>query len=245
MQGEDRLPIGQPICIVPHTDSHSAAPMLDIDKTDLHRHYTPRTLSDRIAYGLVGAVRGIARTFARGRYRHTAIVMETIAAVPGMVAATQLHLRCLRRMVDDRGWIRALMSEAETQRTHLMVFVSIHHPGLFGRLSVLLAQGVFYNAHFLLYLCSAGTAHRVAGYFAEIAVGGYTSYLEDLRTGRLQDPPAPALAIDYWSLDPAAHLSDVIVAMREDEAISRDLNHGFADALQRGSDLPDLPRLAL
>lgn len=214
--------------------------MLDIDKTDLSRHHIPRTLSDRIAYRLVGLVRLTAKLLG-GRYRHRTIVLETIAAVPGMVSATLLHLRCLRRMTDDRGWIRTLMNEAETQRVHLMVFVSLDRPNLLERLIVLLAQGIFYNAHFLICLVSPRTAHRIVGYFAEDAVRGYGQYLDEIRSGKLEDPPAPALALAYWNLSPEARLSDVIAVIQEDEAVHRDINHGFADALALGREIPGPP----
>ncbi len=216
--------------------------MLTIDKTDLSRHHVPRTLSDRIAYRLVGMVQFLAGGFGR-RYRHRTIVLETIAAVPGMVAATLLHLKCLRLMIDDRGWIRALLNEAETQRAHLMVFVAIDRPSLLERLVVLFAQGLFYNAHFLIYLFSPRTGHRIAGYFAEDAVRGYGQYLDEIRSGQRDNPPAPALAIAYWNLPPEALLSDVIDAMQADEAIHRDINHSFADALAGGRNLPELPRI--
>lgn len=218
---------------------------MNIDKTDLDRHHPPRGASDRIALALVRMVRGIAGIVPGRRYRNRTVVLETIAAVPGMVAATLLHLRCLRRMADDRGWVRALMDQAETQRVHLMVFVAVHRPGLLGRLAVLLAQGVFYNTHFLIYLVSRRTAHRIAGYFAEDAVRGYGRYLDELRAGRVENPQAPPLAAAYWNLEPDARLSDAIAAMQEDEAIHRDVNHGFADAIAAGRDLPDPPRLIL
>lgn len=217
--------------------------MLNIDKTNLVRHHPPRTVSDRIAYGIVSALRVVAGALFGRRYGHRTIVLETIAAVPGMVAATLLHLKCLRRMVDDRGWIRTLLNEAETQRAHLMVFVAIDRPNLFERFLVLLAQGIFYNAHFLIYLFSPRTAHRIVGYFAEDAVRGYAQYLDEIRNGRQDNPPAPPVAISYWNLPPDARLSDVIGAMQEDEAIHRDVNHGFADALAAGRDLPGPPRM--
>ncbi len=216
--------------------------MLTIDKSDLERHHEPRGLSDRIAHGMVATLLRIARML-RSRYRHRTIVLETIAAVPGMVSATLLHLRCLRRMTDDRGWIRTLMNEAETQRAHLMVFVALDRPNMLERLLVLLAQGIFYNAHFLICLVSPRTAHRIVGYFAEDAVRGYTQYLEEIRSGEIEDPPAPPIAISYWNLPPEARLSDVILAIREDEAIARDINHGFADALAHGRDIPGPPAL--
>ena len=217
--------------------------MLTIDKTDLSRHHVPRTLSDRVAYRLVRMVQFVAGTLFGRRYRHRTIVLETIAAVPGMVAATLLHLKCLRLMIDDRGWIRALLNEAETQRAHLMVFVSIDRPNAFERFVVLLAQGLFYNAHFLIYLLSPRTGHRIVGYFAEDAVRGYGQYLDEIRDGRQDDPPAPELAIAYWNLPLDARLSDVVAAIQEDEALHRDINHGFADALDSGRDLPGPPQM--
>ena len=79
--------------------------------------------------------------------------------------STQLkqHLRSLRRMKDDDGWIHTLLEEAENERMHLMTFMHIARPSAFERLLVLLAQGIFYNCFFLLYLISARTAHRVTG----------------------------------------------------------------------------------
>ena len=62
-----------------------------------------------------------------------------------------------------------------------------------------------------------------------------------LEAGRIDDIPAPPLALDYWNLPDNARLSHAVVAIREDEAIHRDINHAFADALASGKDLPDLP----
>jgi hypothetical protein len=60
-------------------------------------------------------------------------------------------------MSDDRGWIRALLDEAENERMHLVTFIAIARPNLFERLLVLLVQGAFFNAFFLLYLLTPGT----------------------------------------------------------------------------------------
>jgi ubiquinol oxidase len=171
------------------------------------------------------------------------VLLETIAAVPGMVAATLLHLKSLRRMIDDNGWIRVMMDEAENQRAHLMAFVQVARPTLAERVLILFTQGVVYNVHFLIYLVSPATAHRIAGYFAEDAVRGYTQYLEGLQTGRYDNPPAPPLALTYWNLPPEARLSDMVSTMREDEAIHRDINHAFADALAAGKPFPDRPSM--
>lgn len=215
--------------------------MLNVNKADLFRHHEPESLSDRVAAGAARRLAFVAGALFGRRYGDRAIVLETVAAVPAMVAATLLHLKCLRRMIDDRGWVRAFMEEAENQRAHLMAFVAMTKPGSGGRLLIVVAQGVFYNAYFLLYLISARTAHRLAGYLAEQAVRGYSEYLERLESGSIENRPAPAAISAYWNLPTDARLKDIILAMREDEAIHRDIHHAFADALAEGNALPERP----
>jgi len=158
-------------------------------------------------------------------------VLETVAAVPGMVGGALQHLRALRRMESDRGWIRTLLEEAENERMHLMTFIHIAQPSWFERFLVLTAQGIFYNCFFLLYLFSPKTAHRVVAYFEEEAVYSYTEYLAGVDDGTYENVPAPEIAIEYWKLTPDARLRDVIIAVRADEAHHRDVNHEFANSL--------------
>ena len=96
---------------------------------------------------------------------------------------------------------------------------------------MLLAQGVFYNLFFLLYLLSPKTAHRIVGYFEEEAVYSYTEYLAGVDNGTYANVAAPKIAIEYWKLAPDARLRDVIIAIRADEAHHRDVNHQFANTL--------------
>jgi ubiquinol oxidase len=205
--------------------------MTQIPLVDTAVHHQPRDLRDHVALGFTKALRFCADTFFAKRYGHRAIVLETVAAVPGMVGATVNHLRCLRRMCDDRGWIRTLMEEAENERMHLMTFIEVARPTLFERLVILGVQWAFYLAFFALYLVSARTAHRIVGYFEEEAVISYTLYLEEIDEGRSANPPAPAIARHYWKLPDTATLRDVVLAVRADEAHHRDVNHGFADEL--------------
>jgi ubiquinol oxidase len=199
--------------------------------TDLTTRRPPKTISDRIAFAFTKALRFIADTFFAKRYGHRAVVLETVAAVPGMVGATLQHLKSLRRMKDDGGWIHTLLEEAENERMHLMTFINIAKPTTLERWLVLIAQGVFYNAFFLLYLISSRTAHRVVGYFEEEAIVSYTEYLAEIESGRIENIAAPQIAIDYWKLSPDARLREVVIAVRADEAGHRDVNHGFADEL--------------
>lgn len=195
-------------------------------------HQPARDSSDRIALGITRGLRFLADTFFAKRYGNRAIVLETVAAVPGMVGAALIHLRCLRWMRDDEGWIRTLMDEAENERMHLMTFIEIARPNWLERSLVLVAQAFFFTFFLLLYIVSARTAHRLVGYFEEQAVVSYTQYLAEIDSGRVENIAAPQIARDYWRLPANARLRDVVLAVRNDEAEHRDVNHGFAEQLR-------------
>ena len=209
----------------------SKPPPTEARDTGAAPHHAPQGFSDRFALGFTKLLRLGADTFFAKRYGHRAIVLETVAAVPGMVGATVTHLQSLRRMLDDDGWIRTLLEEAENERMHLMTFIKIAQPTAFERLAVLLAQWIFYLAFFVLYLLSARTAHRVVGYFEEEAVLSYTLYLKEIDEGRSPNVAAPDIAKHYWKLPADATLRDVVIVVRADEAHHRDVNHGLASTL--------------
>ncbi|KAF8133642.1 alternative oxidase [Boletus edulis] len=153
------------------------------------------------------------------------LFLETIAGVPGMVAAMLRHLGSLRLMRRDSGW-------HENERMHLMTFMTLKQPTLFFRALVLGAQGVFFNMFFLAYMISPRSCHRFVGYLEEEAVLTYTRCIEEIEAGHLQkwaDMPAPAIATDYWRLAPDAKLLDVIYAVRSDESTHRFVNHSLAN----------------
>lgn len=214
----------------------------ETSEIDLTYHYTPKDFRDRIALTFVKMLRFFADTFFAKRYGHRAVVLETVAAVPGMVGGMLQHMKCLRRMCDDRGWIRTLLDEAENERMHLMTFIEIAKPSRFERLVVLLVQGIFFNCFFFLYLFSPKTAHRVVGYFEEEAIISYNSYLAEIDAGNHANVAAPQIAIDYWKLPADATLRDVVIVVRADEANHRDVNHHFANEYKNSAPCYDLDR---
>jgi ubiquinol oxidase len=195
----------------------------------LSKHHTPSGFSDRLAFRLTKLLRFFADLFFAKRYGHRAVVLETVAAVPGMVGGMIRHMRSLRRMKDDREAIHTLLEEAENERMHLLTFVQIAQPSFLERMLILLAQGIFFTSFLFLYVVSGKTAHRLVGYFEEEAVYSYSEYLAEVDSGRLENVDAPQIAIDYWKLPADATLRDVIIAVRKDEASHRDVNHQFAD----------------
>ena len=198
---------------------------------NLNRHHKPQDLSDKIAFAFTKFLRFLADTFFKKKYGHRAVVLETVAAVPGMVAGMLLHLKSLRKMQDDKGWIKILLDEAANERMHLMTFIKIAKPTFIERLIIMFAQFIFILMYLFIYLISQKTAHRIVGYFEEEAVISYTEYLNEIDEGKIENIKAPEIAINYWNLPLNSRLKDVVKVIRDDEAGHRDVNHSFADIL--------------
>ena len=198
---------------------------------NLNRHHKPQDLSDKIAFAFTKFLRFLADTFFKKKYGHRAVVLETVAAVPGMVAGMLLHLKSLRKMQDDKGWIKILLDEAANERMHLMTFIKIAKPTFIERMIIMVAQFIFILMYLFIYLVSQKTAHRIVGYFEEEAVISYTEYLNEIEDGKIENIKAPEIAINYWNLPLNSRLKDVVKVIRDDEAGHRDVNHSFADIL--------------
>lgn len=188
-------------------------------------------MRDRIALSMVRFMRVFADLFFRKRYGHRAVVLETVAAVPGMVGGLLQHLKCLRHICEDQGWIRELLDEAENERMHLMTFIHIARPSPFERGLIMIAQAFFYTAYFFFYLFAPRTAHRFVAYLEEEAVVSYTQYLAVIDHGQIENVAAPDIAREYWKMPAGSTLRDVVIQVRADEARHRDTNHEFADSL--------------
>ena len=189
-------------------------------------------ISDTIAMSMTKFFRFFADTFFAKRYGHRAVVLETIAGVPGMVAGMWLHLKSLRKAKTGYGpTIRELLSEAENERMHLMFFIEIAKPNWFERLLILLAQFIFWHFYFIMYLISPRTAHRMIAYFEEEAVRSYTEYMKLISDGEILNVKAPQLAIDYYDMPQDAKLWDMVYWVRNDELNHSKVNHRMADDL--------------
>lgn len=67
------------------------------------------------------------------------LFLETVAGVPGFVGAMIRHLRSLRQMKRDQGWIHTLLEEAENERVHLITFLNVKEPSKLFRFGVIAA----------------------------------------------------------------------------------------------------------
>ncbi|KAG7388092.1 hypothetical protein PHYBOEH_008017 [Phytophthora boehmeriae] len=205
-------------------------------------HHPVNTMSERAAYfaiktlrvgfDQVSGYRGPGGGMTEKDWLNRCLFLESIAGVPGMVGGMLRHLRSLRLMKRDYGWIHTLLEEAENERMHLLIFLNLKQPGWFLRTMVLGAQGVFFNGFFLTYLVSPKTCHRFVGYLEEEAIKTYTYLLKDVEDGHLnswKEMNAPLIAQTYYKLPEDASMYDMIKCIRADECNHRDVNHEFAN----------------
>ena len=189
-------------------------------------------ISDTFALSMTKFFRFIADTFFAKRYGHRAVVLETVAGVPGMVAGVWMHFKSLRKMKVGYGeQIREMLAEAENERMHLMFFIEIAKPNYFERFIVLFSQMIFGLFYLFMYVFFTRTAHRMIGYFEDEAVKSYTEYLEMVESGKVENIPAPKLAISYYGIGSNSKLSDLIRCVRADEEHHSETNHNYADNL--------------
>ncbi|KAB8255983.1 alternative oxidase-domain-containing protein [Aspergillus pseudonomiae] len=167
------------------------------------------------------------------------IFLESVAGVPGMVAAMLRHLKSLRRMRRDYGWIETLLEEAYNERMHLLTFLKLSQPGPAMHFMVLAAQCVFFTGFSLAYLISPRICHRFVGYLEEEAVITYTKAIQELDRGNLplwSNMEAPAMAIKYWQMPEGQRsIRSLLMYVRADEANHRDVNHTLG-SLNQDSD---------
>ena len=187
-------------------------------------------IRETLAMSMTKFFRFVADTFFAKQYGHRAVVLETVAGVPGIVAGVWLHLKSLRKMKTGYGPdIREMLAEAENERMHLMFFIEIAKPNWFERYLVLFAQLIFMIFYFILYVIDYKTAHRMIAYFEEEAVKSYTDYLGLVESGEVENVPAPRLAIQYYEMGSNAKLSDLIRHVRADEQHHSEVNHKYAN----------------
>jgi hypothetical protein len=211
----------------------------DANKIEI-THVKPATKKDKLAFYIMKVMRltfDFLTYYKPGKmteklYCRRAIFLETVAGVPGMVGGMVRHLRALRGLKEDGGWIHHLLEEAENERMHLLFFMKLRQPGVLMRISIIYTQAVFVFYYSLLYLISPKTAHRFVGYLEEEAVKTYTGMIKELDEGKLpywKDMPAPPEVSKYYGLKTGASIRDVLVCIRADEIHHREFNHHFAD----------------
>jgi len=224
-----------------HLPEKPFPPSIGFDRKKLEElkflpHLAPKTFSDRVALWTVGVLEQFMHLFFRTKYDHHAVTLETVAAVPGFVAGMHRHMRSLRRMKRDHGWIDNLLEESTNERMHLLIWMQHTKPTAIERLFVLFAQGAYVSFYSLMYVLSPMTAHRAVGYLEESAFRAYTDYLEAVDKGAIKNAVLPANSIGkkFYRLGDEATLRDLILHVRADEAFHAVYNHGLSNQIRDG-----------
>jgi len=227
---------------------HAYTPeQLAIDLT----HKEPKGLTDKASFNAVKAVRYLfdLATGWRGEIKlnnvmNRVIYLETIAAVPGMVAGVLRHFKSLRAMERDGGMLNMLLEEALNERMHLLTFIKMKNPGTVMRAAVLGGQvgfGAFYS---IAYIISPRFCHSFVGYVEEEACSTYTKIIDAIETApegselaAWRTELAPEIGRSYWHLGENGTVLELMYAIRADEAEHRDVNH-FASTMKKGDLAP-------
>jgi len=206
-------------------------------------HVEPKSTIDKAAFYtcklfrfnfdfFTGWNRGVITT---DKILNRAIFLETVAAIPGMVAAIIRHFRSLRNMARDGGMLNMFLEEANNERMHLLTFIRMKDPGYIFRATVIGGQFVFGTSFLVSYILSPAFCHRFVGYIEEEACSTYTKIIEAIETaeegtdlGKWRTEHAPKIAKGYWHLGENGTVLDLMKAVRADEAEHRDVNHAVS-----------------
>lgn len=195
-------------------------------------HYQPASFGDKSMSALVRFLRVASDLYFRDHLLKRAVMLEVIAAIPGIVGGFYHHMSSLRKMQHDH-WIKITMDEAENERMHLMSLMELYQPTALQRFTLLATQAIFFPFYFALYSLSKTSAHRFVGYLEEEAVKTYSHFIEMIDQGKIKDRSAPNVAIEYWGLPEDATLRDMLLVIRADEADHRLVNHAMSSAHAR------------
>jgi len=202
------------------------------------KHRPPKAFHDYTGYYGVMVLRktfdlitGYGPNMTADKWMTRFLFLETVAGVPGMVGGMMRHLRSLRTMKRDNGWIHTLLEEAENERMHLLTFMQMKNPGILFRGSVIFTQGIFLSLYSLFYAISPRHCHAFVSYLEEEAVKTYTHAIEDCESGKIpewKNMKAPDLACKYWRLEKGSSMRDLLLAIRADEVGTRKIQSLYA-----------------
>ena len=204
--------------------------------------HKPQTLSDKAMYGLMRGAYHSFNFITNYKPENTPVravewrllVLESVAGVPGFMAAGMRHFSSLRGLKRDHGWIHTLLEEAENERMHLLTALTMFKVGPITRGLVVAAQCLMTPLLWSIYVVNPKMMHRFVGYLEETACETYANIIRQVETKGTPlneawaDLPAPDIAKGYWQLGDDALWLDTLKCMFADEANHRDVNHTFA-----------------
>ncbi len=209
--------------------------------SNLHVH-TPVTTSDKVMHTLMRTAYHSFNFLTNYKPENTPvksvewrlIILESVAGVPGFLAAGMRHFHSLRVLKRDHGWIHTLLEEAENERMHLLTVLKMFEAGPTTRFLVITAQYVMTPLLWMIYTIKPKAMHRFVGYLEETACETYANIIHQVETPgtplhkEWAELAAPDIAKGYWHLKEDARWLDVLKCIFADEANHRDVNHTFA-----------------
>jgi hypothetical protein len=204
--------------------NHIWTPVELEEKLTVLYHHKPQTISDLITntvvYGLYHSFNAITG------YKHVnpsvqsiewrLLVLESVAGVPGFVAAGFRHFRSLRTLQRDHGWIATLLEEAENERMHLLLCLNKFNAGIITRTMVITAQMILVPVLMGVYAVHPRSMHRFVGYLEETACKTYVNIIAHVETPGTElnlawkDMEASDMAKGYYKLPPDAKWVDTL-----------------------------------
>jgi len=126
--------------------AHPVYSLHDIEEIPV-THRKPENFRDRFVLNLIRIMRGSFDLVTRynekkmttHQWLNWVVFLETVAGVPGMVGGMTRHLKSLRTLKPDHGWIHNLLEEAENERTHLFIFLDLKQPNSMFKTMIALA----------------------------------------------------------------------------------------------------------
>jgi len=207
-------------------------------------HYQPKTITEYLAFWTIAYIRFVNDllsgwifgrlfgwfNFGENNWLLRICLYESIGNLPGSMFAMVRHLKAIRHIRRDYGWIHSMLLEADNERVHLLLSLNLYKPGIFFRYFTIVKEFLFGNFLFLAYLISPEYCHRFAGYLEEAALTLYTQLMQDLDKKRLPifERECLPFAREYYQLSNNAKWSDVFMNIRCDEAYHRDVHHTLA-----------------
>ena len=159
----------------------------DLNSIDV-THRERKTIADKIAFAGINLTRngfdlvsGYNPDKMNTRnWLNRIVFLETVAGIPGMVGGMHRHLTSLRKLERDNGWIHHLLQEAENERMHLFMILTMRNPGVLFRLMIAGAQWISWIGYFSMYAIAPTLCHRAVGFLEEEAVHTYTVLIEQM-----------------------------------------------------------------
>ena len=177
MNKESQHPLGLGNCSAEYLGQDSRVytdDELDIKLT----HVPPVTFIDKVAHFGVRVIRLCFDTVSLWNFGEITqkkvfrrvIFLETVAAIPGFVAAMVRHFKSLRTFSRDGGMMQMFLDEANNERMHLLTFVRMKNPSYLARALVLVSQTVVGAGFFIVYNISPDLCHRFVGYVGQYCI---------------------------------------------------------------------------